>query len=71
MDGTQLKLLTNNIKEYLTFNDFIADVSGIPEGRYLIKSDINNAGLPQEYYVYSDHTYKVIGDTLIQNENAF
>lgn len=70
-DGTSLILLTNNIKEYPTFGDFAAVVAGVPEGRYLVKSDINNAGLPQEYYVYADHTYKVIGDTLIQNENVF
>ena len=70
-DGASLKLLTNNIKEYPTFGDFTAVVAGVPEGRYLVKSDINNAGLPREYYVYADHTYKVIGDTLIQNENVF
>ena len=70
-DGTSLTLLTNNIKEYPTFADFYAAVAGVPEGRYLVKSDINNAGLPQEYYVYADHSFKVIGDTLIQNENVF
>lgn len=71
-DGASLKLLTNNIKEYPTFADFYSAVQAIvPEGRYLVKSDINNARLPQEYYVYADHTYKVIGDTLIQNENVF
>ena len=70
-DGTSLTLLTNNIKEYPTFADFYAVVAGVPEGRYLVKSDINNAGLPQEYYVYADHSFKVIGDTLIQNENVF
>ena len=70
-DGSSLTLLTNNIKEYPTFADFYAAVAGVPEGRYLVKSDINNAGLPQEYYVYADHSFKVIGDTLIQNENVF
>ena len=50
-DGASLKLLTNNIKEYPTFADFYSAVQAIvPEGRYLVKSDINNAGLPQEYY---------------------